>query len=221
MGLVQQLKEILAKQAELGVEVAEIPSHYLNDAEMPSNGNEKEENTRLKKRGRFQNRNDKRGRRNREDPANKKQKSKEADSSNNNHALENKKPTLLQKLLSKDIKKDQSSLVQVLRFITMNSFFKDFPEKPLKFPSVTVKESGFTEELPEEDKAVIGGEDASQESSKLVIEIGEDVKKDYENEELMKENGHGEVGGGSGGGDDVDDMNCSSHEEEEEGEIID
>ncbi|KAL3618001.1 hypothetical protein CASFOL_038322 [Castilleja foliolosa] len=34
----QQLKEILAKQAELGCEVAEVPSYYLSDSELHSDG---------------------------------------------------------------------------------------------------------------------------------------------------------------------------------------
>ncbi|KAF9596249.1 hypothetical protein IFM89_008412 [Coptis chinensis] len=56
----QQLKEILAKQAELGVEVAEIPKNYLLDSE--NQVQEREQNRTPTKKGRFQNKHGKRKR---------------------------------------------------------------------------------------------------------------------------------------------------------------
>ncbi|GMJ14372.1 hypothetical protein HRI_005106400 [Hibiscus trionum] len=146
-----QLKEILAKQAELGVEVAEIPSHYLFGSEKKVNG--REENHRLStKRGRFGLR--KRGRPDKRDHFCKKPRSATEESTSFNK----RSPTLLQKLLSADIRKDKSRLLQVFRFMVMNSFFKDWPEKPLKFPVVVVKD-GVSEGEIIEEKPVLGEED--------------------------------------------------------------
>ncbi|KAJ4699402.1 Nuclear fragile X mental retardation-interacting protein 1, conserved domain containing protein, partial [Melia azedarach] len=101
----EQLKEILAKQAELGVEVAEIPSHYLSDSEKLVHGREKNARP-LNKRGRFQNKHDKRGRYNRREQFAKKQKLEDNDSSKTS-SFNKRKPTLLQKLLSTDIKRQK------------------------------------------------------------------------------------------------------------------
>ncbi|KAK3000490.1 hypothetical protein RJ639_022529 [Escallonia herrerae] len=156
----EQLKEILAKQAELGCEVAEIPSQYLSDAEKLVHGREEKRRT-FNKKGRFQNKFNKRGRLHQNDRFTKKQRSAAHDSYtvtdqnddsiktdgavNNNRsikpAMNQREPTLLQKLLSADIRRDKSRLLQVFRFMVMNSFFKDWPEKPLRFPLVTVKEN--------------------------------------------------------------------------------
>ncbi|KAI5396060.1 hypothetical protein KIW84_062305 [Lathyrus oleraceus] len=102
--LQRELKEVLAKQAELGVEVAEIPSYYLKNA--ANQGLQSEENeTPFTNKRKFKNkarRNPNKRRRN-----GKKQKLADKD------FLENKKkPTLLQKLLSANIVRDQSYLFQ-------------------------------------------------------------------------------------------------------------
>ncbi|GMJ14367.1 hypothetical protein HRI_005105900 [Hibiscus trionum] len=150
----EQLKEILAKQAELGVEVAEIPSHYLFGSEKKVNG--REENHRLStKRGRFGMR--KRGRPDKRDHFCKKPRSATEESLDGTSSNK-RSPTLLQKLLSADIRKDKSRLLQVFRFMVMNSFFKDWPEKPLKFPVVVVKD-GVSEGEIIEEKPVHGEED--------------------------------------------------------------
>nr|GMD43687.1 putative adenylate kinase isoenzyme 6 [Ipomoea batatas] len=72
---------------------------------------------------------------------------------NDNHSREQKleksgstsqskrKPTFLQKLRGTDIRRDNQHLLQVFRFMVMNSFFTERLEKPLKFSSVIVKES--------------------------------------------------------------------------------
>ncbi|XP_010278208.1 PREDICTED: uncharacterized protein LOC104612482 [Nelumbo nucifera] len=133
----QQLKEILAKQAELGVEVAEIPPEYLSEPDRQVCEGEEDKKVFAKK-GRLRN-HGKRGRYGQDRRFAKKQKLEGKDLSNK-PALKMSKPTLLQKLLSADIKRDKSHLLQVFRFMVLNSFFKNCPDKPLEFPSVIVKD---------------------------------------------------------------------------------
>ncbi|KAJ4821791.1 hypothetical protein Tsubulata_019852 [Turnera subulata] len=149
----EQLKEILAKQAELGVEVAEIPRRYLSDSR--KQGHDTENNKgHVNNRGRFQNKFDKRGRFNK-----KEQIHKEETSGDRN--LSKREPTLLQKLLSKDIRADKHRLLQVFRFVGVNSFFKDWPEKPLEYPKVIIAEDGCKDEILKE-KSLLDGEDVSK-----------------------------------------------------------
>ena len=215
----QQLREILAKQAELGVEVAEIPRHYLSDSEKQQVHGREENNNKAAfgKKERFQNRGNKRRRHDRkqwqrhdqEEGFSKKQRLAGNDSgyagvSNNQPPPIIKKPTLLQKLLNSDIKRDKTHLLQVFRFMVMNSFFKDWPEKPLKFPSVVVKETGRQGE-------VVG----LKSSLPTVAEEDDDDDNDEKDDAQAKETGHfGKVEEGKGG----DEIEKS---EEEEGEIID
>lgn len=151
----QQLKEVLVKQAELGCEVAEIPSHYLSDSEKQVQGADQNRPA-FNKKGRSRNRSNKRGR-HENDRFGKKQRPSNNNPANTNDQNASKQmqrtgnhntstvpkrdPTLLQKLLSADIRRDRSRLLQVFRFMVMNSFFKDQPEKPLMFPTVIVKET--------------------------------------------------------------------------------
>ncbi|KAJ8756265.1 hypothetical protein K2173_025077 [Erythroxylum novogranatense] len=134
----EQLKEILSKQAELGVEVAEIPSHYLTDSQKQAHGTEGNGRPFTKK-GRSRNRHAKRGRDNRN------KWSKQQESVNKDPSK--RQLSLLQKLLSSDIRRDKHRLLQVLRFMVMNSFFEDWPEKALKYPLVVLKEDGFENEI--------------------------------------------------------------------------
>ncbi|KAI5435588.1 hypothetical protein KIW84_022124, partial [Lathyrus oleraceus] len=157
--LQRELKEVLAKQAELGVEVAEIPSYYLKNA--ANQGLQSEENeTPFTNKRKFKNkarRNPNKRRRN-----GKKQKLADKD------FLENKKkPTLLQKLLSADIVRDQSYLFQVFRFMTANSFLKDYPDKPLVYPPVLVKEMG--SEVYDGKKHLHGGKDVVEDGTKGIV----------------------------------------------------
>ncbi|GMH13265.1 hypothetical protein Nepgr_015106 [Nepenthes gracilis] len=163
----QQLKEILAKQAELGFEVPEIPSYYLSDLvgqkRRPFNKND-----------RFLNRHNKRGRFDHNDQFSEKRGSAEqrpfdkqrqrfkkrervekADTLPLNTPANLRKPTLLQKLLSADVRRDKSRILQAFRFMVMNSFFKDWPEKkPLKYPKVIVKEAAGSEGEVVEDQSL-------------------------------------------------------------------
>lgn len=165
----QQLKEILAKQAELGCEIAEIPPSYLSDMERPHNG--------VDSRGAFSKKNknqynpNKRGRFGKQNSFSKNQKignhnprtreprdddddhhSKEQRYGvNNSPALQSKRePSLWKKLVGGDTNRDTRQLLQVLRFMVMNSFFAD-NDKPLQFPSVIVKESAPEEPLKDEE----------------------------------------------------------------------
>ncbi|XWS65410.1 hypothetical protein CRYUN_Cryun05aG0110400 [Craigia yunnanensis] len=152
----EQLKEILAKQAELGVEVAEIPSHYLLGSEKKVNG--REENSRPStKRGRFEMRHDKRGPSDKRDRFSKKRRSTNNESFDGT-SFNKKSPTLLQKLLSADIRKDKSRLLQVFRFMVINSFFKDWPENPLKFPLVGFKDGVSEGEIVQEKPLLVDGD---------------------------------------------------------------
>ncbi|KAH0726647.1 hypothetical protein KY290_002451 [Solanum tuberosum] len=168
----QQLKEILAKQAELGFEVAEIPSSYLSDTEKQVDGMEQKRP--LSRKERFQKRFNKKEKFNRNDRFSKKRRFGNSDSSNtcdqkgfpagkqdvNRESVTQvtksaRESTLLEKLLSSDIRRDKRRLLQVFRFMTMNSFFKDQPGKPLRFPRVLLKETGKEIEAAEEISDVI------------------------------------------------------------------
>ncbi|KAL9422516.1 hypothetical protein AB3S75_034732 [Citrus x aurantiifolia] len=224
----EQLKEILAKQAELGVEVAEIPSYYLLDSKKQVRG--RVENTMpLNKRGRFQNNYDKRGRYKRKDQFSKEQKLADKDSSNTS-SFNKKKPTLLQKLLSADVKRDKSHLLQTFRFMAINSFFKDWPEKPLNFPLVMVKDGGAAGEVVEEKSLLLGEEDSEGKGRRMVEHFEHDENRERmhhniqgfedENDDEEEDNDNGEqmkvyiAGKGNTNDEHV-------RLEEEEGEIID
>lgn len=157
----QQLKEILAKQAELGCEIAEIPPSYLSDMEPPHNGVDRRGAFSKKqkyqhnpnKRGRFGKRNSfsenqtirnhtPRTREPCDDDDDDHHSKEQRYEINNRPALQsNRKPTLWKKLVGGDMNREKRHLLQVLRFMVMNSFFAD-NDKPLRFPSVIVKESG-------------------------------------------------------------------------------
>lgn len=185
----QQLKEILAKQAELGVEVAEIPSYYLSDSKKQQGHGREESRGPMTKNGRFQNKFGKRGRYDKKDRFAKKQRLHGNDSSDV-PSLSWRKPTLLQKLLDTDVRRDKSRLLQVFRFMTLNSFFKDWPEKSLNFPSVVVKESGCGGTVVGE-MSPCEGNDFSQVCVKTMDEVVDngDEEDDDENDKDVQEEG--------------------------------
>lgn len=156
----QQLREVLAKQRELGVEVAEVPSHYLsNPVEEVSGDNSGQFQNKDGKKGRFGHSKRKYGEKNK---FNKKQKFQDQDSSQES-SVTTRKPTLLEKLLSADIKRDKIQLLQVLRFVVMNSYFNESPEDPLKFPLVMVEETDceHAEDVLSDDDVDENGDDDS------------------------------------------------------------
>ncbi|KAH6820409.1 hypothetical protein C2S53_002567 [Perilla frutescens var. hirtella] len=173
----QQLKEILAKQAELGCEVAEIPSCYLSDPEQQTDGVQ-QNNKAFGRSQRFHNRFDKKGKFQQNDRFPKRQRYENSHSANlqnqtdrftkkpglangcttNLRTGKKMEPSLLQKLLSSEIKKDKKHLLQVFRFMVVNNFFENSPEKSLKFPQVIVKESGNECEIVEQKSEVIQGD---------------------------------------------------------------
>ncbi|XVF41017.1 hypothetical protein PTKIN_Ptkin01aG0246700 [Pterospermum kingtungense] len=175
----EQLKEILARQAELGVEVAEIPSHYLVGSE--TKVNEKEENSRPStKRGRFEMRHDKRGLFDKRDRFSKKRRSINKESFDGT-SCNKRSPTLLQKLLSADIRKDKNRLLQVFRFMVINSFFKDWPENPLEFPLVVVKDGVSEGEIVQEQPLLVG-KDNIEDRNKTMIQ-GVDGDSEHKNKD--------------------------------------
>lgn len=194
----QRLKEILAKQAELGCEVAEIPPCYLSDSE--KQGCRKEVGNKALMKENFHNKYNKRGRFHRKERFSKKQQLADHDPSNLTNPdeqfskkqklrdndsptmpyLNKKQPTLLQRLLSADIRRDKHRLLQVFRFMVMNSFFKDLPEKPLRFPLVRVNNNTSEGEVVE-GKLPSPGNGVSEARDKTAS--GETESGDYPNDE--------------------------------------
>uniref|UniRef100_A0A7N0ZRG9 FMR1-interacting protein 1 conserved domain-containing protein n=1 Tax=Kalanchoe fedtschenkoi TaxID=63787 RepID=A0A7N0ZRG9_KALFE len=135
----QQLKEILAKQAELGVEVADVPAHYLLDSgSQPHEGKSNEADLPTKERA--QNRRNRNGRIKSKLQFAKRQRITNNESSNR-PSTRCREPTLLQKLLSADIKRDRQHLLQVFRFMVMNNYFKNALDKPLVYPVAFIKDT--------------------------------------------------------------------------------
>jgi cleavage and polyadenylation specificity factor subunit 4 len=54
--------------------------------------------------------------------------------------VKSREPTLFQKLVSSDIKRDRHRLLHTFKFMAQNNFFKDWPDKPLEYPSVKVNQ---------------------------------------------------------------------------------
>ncbi|XP_071936736.1 uncharacterized protein [Coffea arabica] len=231
----QQLKEILAKQAELGCEVAEIPSSYLSDSEQQVHESKESTRTFSKKRN-FQNKFNKRGRFNQNDCFSKMEAVANHDSFNaNNHngrlvkqrlandnlishrSASKREPTLLRKLLGSEIRRDRHHLFQVFRFMVINSFFDDWPEKPLEFPVVMVKEIADEDELYEGNLV----KERKDGSEGILGKTEESTSSDDLNDDnptgkgkptgLLEVVNSGQVTGCLGGGE----------AQEEEGEIID
>jgi cleavage and polyadenylation specificity factor subunit 4 len=185
---------------KLGVEVAEIPPLHLLDSEKQEHG--REDNRRsLTKKGKFWNKHDKRGRFNKKGRS-----AKQVGSAN-----EERKPTLLEKLLSTDIKRDKRQLLQVFRFMVANSFFKDWPEKPLKFPSVVVKEDGYGDEIVGKKSSLVGEEVSEDRNNTIAENFGD--RDDNIEHDAQVELGNCFVGGKCDIVDEVDRV--------EEGEIVD
>lgn len=186
----QELKEILAKQAELGVEVADIPPEYLSYSEKHDNRKQCGDLSRLgevaegastgkeKSRNRF----NKRGRHEKKNRSRKKGKLEKHLS--NKVPLKKREPTLLQKLLKADVGRDRSQLLQALRFMVMNSFFKVWPNKPLKFPSVMVKENGGEINVVDEKSLSTGSFNLQETNNSMVENNGShDIDSDNENDD--------------------------------------
>ncbi|XP_048139620.1 uncharacterized protein LOC115755693 isoform X2 [Rhodamnia argentea] len=206
----EQLKKILAQQAELGVEIAEIPSHYLSDIQKKDELPE-ESSRRWTKKERFHKNRNKRGHHNRRDQFNKKQRL-EATSSTDPPSLNKNRTTLLQKLLSKDIKRDNTRLFQVFRFMVTNSFFKYWPEQSLKFPKVVANENVCESDMIEDKSQILPTEGSEDrwDCHAGNSDGGGDESSDDENEDVrhsrVEKSFHGKRDG---------------LPEEEEGEIID
>ncbi|XP_062181081.1 uncharacterized protein LOC133885382 [Phragmites australis] len=134
----QELKEVLAKQQELGFELPELPPGYLSETE--DQGNARNSKWKTQRRDcRFGNRtNDKRSRYDRGNFRSKRP--KVWSHTPRDDGTMSREPTLLQKLLSSDIKRDRHRLLHTFKFMALNNFFKDWPDKDLEFPSVKVNQ---------------------------------------------------------------------------------
>ncbi|KAF5198018.1 Gata zinc finger protein [Thalictrum thalictroides] len=151
----QQLKEILAKQAELGVEVAEVPRDYL--LELESKLNENEQDRTSSKKGKFQKRGGKRQKRGGVGRYNKKQKLEDSESFPR-PAMNKKNPSLLEKLLGADLKRDKSHLLQTFRFmgnevvyeIAKKDNVEDFEEQVTSHEDVADGSDGENEDITDE-----------------------------------------------------------------------
>ncbi|XP_071732292.1 uncharacterized protein [Rutidosis leptorrhynchoides] len=187
----QQLKEILAKQAELGCEVADIPPSYLFDSDKQNqNPRDKKHNREQFKKGKFQN---KRGSRFHENQNAKRTRPGDLDSFKANHQNRAPKPTerepsLLKKLLSRDIKRDKNHLLQVFRFMAVNSLFDGDGDSDLRFPSVIVKETN--SDVVEETTCAVNGSEMAKEdetkydvAEKTTCSVSKVGQKDDEDEE--------------------------------------
>ncbi|KAL9677073.1 hypothetical protein QQ045_005300 [Rhodiola kirilowii] len=133
----EQLKEVLAKQAELGVEVADIPAHYLLDSENQEGQKNKGDSN---NKDTSRNRRKKQGRNKSRRQSAKRQQISHNESSNGPSST-SREPSLLQKLLSADIKRDKQHLLRVFRFMVINNFLKDAFDKPLEYPVALVKDA--------------------------------------------------------------------------------
>ncbi|KAM3333256.1 hypothetical protein ACQJBY_028392 [Aegilops geniculata] len=164
----RELKEVIAKQKELGLELPELPPGYLSDTEgqpRGRQGNEKESNWKTRQGGgRFGNRGRGRGRgrgrdnkRQRSDDREDFQSKRPRERNNNSRRhdggamAKSREPTLLQKLLNSDIKRDRHRLLHTFKFMALNNFFKDWPAKPLEFPIVKVDQIELESDIDEED----------------------------------------------------------------------
>jgi len=174
---VQQLKEVLAKQAELGVEVAEVPPSYLHEPEelVPKKENEREA-TDWPSSNRF---NKKRGRvRDRDNWRFKRQKFNNKGAPTSPPSVK-REPSLLEKLLSSDVKRGKSQLLQIFRFMVLNDFFKQLPGKPLEFPVITVTDDGCGSEIVRDaDPSLEGLDSPADEATEKALAEGIDSQKE-------------------------------------------
>ncbi|OIW11675.1 hypothetical protein TanjilG_18202 [Lupinus angustifolius] len=203
--LQKELKEVLAKQAELGVEVAEIPSYYLKP---PGEGKNKFTDNR-KFDNKFNRKSDRRGR------FSKKRKFEADKDFSKGPSLNKREPSLLEKLLSADIKRDKSHLFQVFRFMVINSFFKDCPDKPLIYPPVIVTSESVAEEkyLHTRKDVLEGGDE--RKVQEIVSQNNNDNDNDSEDEESDEDENASIVQDGQcGNGEKIEET------DEEDGQII-
>lgn len=108
-----------------------------------------------------------------------------------------REPTLLEKLLSREIKREKSHLLQVFRFMVNNSFFSEWPNKPLKFFQWSGEASNVNPEQAERQNL------SFLDSITGIDEVHTEFDEDDAPEKIV-----------------VDETESSSHEDIEEGEIV-
>ncbi|PKA50529.1 hypothetical protein AXF42_Ash013744 [Apostasia shenzhenica] len=183
----QQLKEVLTKQAELGIEVAEIPSSYLTEPEMQAlmTTNEKK-GSNMDSRIPNKRTNNKRRRYGRDNRRVKKPKIR--DETLSSPPVKKREPTLLRKLLNNDIRRDKSHLLQAFRFMVLNSFFKDRPEKPLVFPLIKAKDDICEPRITKEKEISQEKVDSDHSSIRMEGKVEETKVQELPNVVLVAEN---------------------------------
>lgn len=162
----QELKEVLAKQEELGFELPELPPGYLSEAE--DQCDEKKNNGKPQRRdSRFGNRGNtnKRPRYDRGDFQSKRPKAGNRTPGAGGSMIKSREPTLLQKLLSSDIKRDRHRLLHTFKFMALNNFFEDWPEKPLQFPIVKVNQIEIESNIATDDLDVLENAEMAKDNS--------------------------------------------------------
>ncbi|OEL38655.1 hypothetical protein BAE44_0000325 [Dichanthelium oligosanthes] len=170
----QELKEVLAKQQELGFELPELPPGYLSETE--DQGDERKSNWKTQQRdSRFGHRGNtnKRQRFERGEFQSKRSKVWNRTPSVDGAVAKSREPTLLQKLLSADIKRDRHRLLHAFKFMALNSFFEDWPDKPLLFPSVKVNQIEIENNITTDDVDVLENAEMAKDSSLDINENGD------------------------------------------------
>ncbi|CAO1946364.1 unnamed protein product [Urochloa humidicola] len=171
----QELKEVLAKQQELGFELPELPPGYLSETE--GQGDEKKSNWKTQRRdSRFGNRGttNKRPRYDRGEFQSKRSKVWNRTPSNDRAIATSRESTLLQKLLSSDIKRDRHKLLHTFKFMALNNFFKDWPDKPLQFPIVKVNQIEIQDNIATDDLDVLENAEMAKDSKTGIVDEEED-----------------------------------------------
>uniref|UniRef100_A0A0D9V721 FMR1-interacting protein 1 conserved domain-containing protein n=1 Tax=Leersia perrieri TaxID=77586 RepID=A0A0D9V721_9ORYZ len=209
----QELKEVLAKQKELGFELPELPPGYLSEHEDQGNG--RRSNWKTQRRDcRFGNRADnKRSRYDRKDFQSKRPKVQNR-TCDDGAMVKSREPTLLQKLLSSDIKRDRHRLLHTFKFMVLNNFFSDYPDKPLEFPSVKVNQIELESNVTEEDLDDLLNNEMTKESNFDLKENGDQKdSSSVDGESILDDNN-----GGDDDGEEDDDYGNASAESSDKDE---
>ncbi|KAG8055009.1 hypothetical protein GUJ93_ZPchr0001g29402 [Zizania palustris] len=178
----QELKKVLAKQKELGFELPELPPGYLYENE--DGGNERKGNWKTQhKDSRFGNHaNNKRSRYDRKDFQSKRPKVWNQTRHDDRTMVKSREPTLLQKLLSLDIKRNRYRLLHTFKFMVLNNFFSGYLDKPFDFPSVKVNQIELESNVDADDLLNNETTKASSLDSKGNGESSLDVDDDNDND---------------------------------------
>ncbi|XP_040378163.1 LOW QUALITY PROTEIN: probable ADP-ribosylation factor GTPase-activating protein AGD14 [Oryza brachyantha] len=172
----QELKEVLAKQKELGFELPELPPGYLSENEDQGNGRKSNWKNQSRDRRFGNHANNKRSRYDRKDFQSKRPKVWNQTRCDDGAMVKSREPSLLQKLLSPDVKRDRHRLLHTFKFMILNNFFSDYPDKPLEFPSVKVNQNELESNVAAEELDDLMN-NGTAEGSNLDLEENDDQKE--------------------------------------------